>query len=165
MGLGRAGDSLDRSLLLELILLNKHLPRERKTLGKLLEEEKPNVVGYDGNKHFFRREELILLSSMLDRKKVERLELPIYIELTTELGRGTSRIVGELACEVVAKLLGLPPDRQAETGSIHLYRYEVRELRRKLPTTTQYMFSRGRKTGWDKNVLQDPGSNGWIRKL
>lgn len=162
MVLGRTGETLDKSLLMELILLNKHLPRERKTLGELLGEEKPNVVGYDGNKHFFRREELVFLSSILNEEQVEKLKLPIYIELTTELGRGTSRIVGELACEVVAKLLGLPPDRWGDRDAIHLYRHEIRELRRKLPTATQYMFSRGKRLIGDRNVLKDLGSNRWI---
>ena len=68
-----------------------------------------------------------------------RLRLPMLIEMSPDYGSGAARVQGEPEVELVAKILGKerPP---AQTRQIIIYLAEVRELRRKLPTTTQYAF-------------------------
>jgi hypothetical protein len=57
--------------------------------------------------------------------------------MSPDFGSGGARIQGEAEVEMVSKILGKerPRDKQ-----IIIYLPEVRELRRKLPTTTQYAF-------------------------
>lgn len=118
--------------------LNKHLPRERKTLAELLKEEKPSIVCRDGSTHRFIKEELRKLSSLLPTHCHNKLRLPIYIELgPTEFGTGIAKIRGEEECKVVNKILGVKP----KGDKVFIYRPDIRKLRKELPTTTQYAFT------------------------
>ncbi|HEX59831.1 MAG TPA: DUF61 family protein [Methanomicrobia archaeon] len=130
--------TMDEKTLVKLIRsLNKHLPERRKSLATLLQEDAPRVYGRDGSPHRFKKEELRLLASILPEELHDRLFLPIYIEFAPDYGRGAARIHGRLECEVVSKILGKNVE---QTDEMIIYRPEVRELRRKLPTTTQYAF-------------------------
>jgi uncharacterized protein len=82
--------------------------------------------------------ELGLISQSLSRFLWNRLRLPLLIEMSPDFGSGAARIQGEVEAEVVSKLLG--KHHRPEDRFIIIYMHEVRELRRKLPTTTQYAF-------------------------
>jgi uncharacterized protein (UPF0216 family) len=117
---------------------NQHLPKKRLPLTELLSMEKPGIEGKDNTFFIMDKAELELISQSLPRFLWCRLRLPLLIEMSQDFGSGAARIQGEVEAEVVSKLLGkhrLPEDR-----SIIIYMPEVRELRRKLPTTTQYAF-------------------------
>lgn len=117
--------------------LNQHLPKGRVTLKKLLKQEKPRVENRDGNTHRFKKRELEYLSELLPPEKYSKLRLPIIIRISPELGRGASKISGEVEKEVLRKIL----DKEEEDkDELILYRPEVRTVRKKLPTTTQYAF-------------------------
>lgn len=118
--------------------LNKHLPGERKTLLALLHEEKPSVQARDGSLHRIMRSELEELARLVPEADHGRLRLPIFIELTSDYGRGVARIHGALDCEVVRGVLGKEEETSGETLFIH--RDDVRRLRRRLPTATEYAF-------------------------
>jgi uncharacterized protein (UPF0216 family) len=128
--------------------LNKHLPDERKTLFDLLNEDKPGVQGRDQSIHRIKREELEELARLIPKEEYKNLRLPIYIELTSDYGRGIARIHGRLDCEIVRRILGEgregseeQHEKESEKGDeIFIYRADVRRLRRKLPTTTEYAF-------------------------
>ena len=103
--------------------LNKHLPRERKTLAELLKVKK---------------DELERLSSLLPSYYHNKLKLPIYIELgPTEFGTGVGKIRGEEACIIISKVLGVKPQKD----SVFIYRPDIRKFRKEFPTTTQYAFT------------------------
>jgi uncharacterized protein (UPF0216 family) len=65
------------------------------------------------------------------------LRLPLLIEMSPDYGRGAARVMGEPEVELVGKLLG--KERQTAKQLI-IYLPEVQQLRRMLPTTTQYAF-------------------------
>jgi len=71
----------DRLVKKQILSLNKHLPRQRKFLDELLQEERPHVVGADGTRHRFKKDELKKLSEILDKSEHHLLKLPIYIEI------------------------------------------------------------------------------------
>jgi hypothetical protein len=81
--------------------------------------------------------ELELISQSLPRFMWSRLRLPLLIEMSPDFGSGAARVQGEVEVEAVSKILG--KDRP-QGKQIIIYTPEVRELRRKLPTTTQYAF-------------------------
>ncbi|MBE0517210.1 MAG: DUF61 family protein [Methanophagales archaeon] len=128
--------------------LNVHLPGERKTLFDLLNEAKPGVQGRDQSIHRIKREELEEIARLIPEEEYNHLRLPIYIELTSDYGRGIARIHGKLECEIVRRMLGKgregseeQHEKESEKGDdIFIYRVDVRRLRRKLPTTTEYAF-------------------------
>ncbi|MDI6811348.1 MAG: DUF61 family protein [archaeon] len=128
--------------------LNMHLPGERKTLLDLLDEDKPAVQGRDQSMHRIKREELEEIARLIPKEEYKNLRLPIYIELTSDYGRGIARIQGRLDCEIVRRILGEgregseeQHEKESEKGDeIFIYRADVRRLRRKLPTTTEYAF-------------------------
>ena len=124
--------------------LNRHLPAERKTLAALLREDKPAVRGRDNSIQRIRKEELMRIASLIPEEAYQKLQIPVYIELTPDYGRGISRIRGKIECELVRKILGLSSERVQGQGQsedeIFIYRADVRKLRRELQTTTQYAF-------------------------
>ena len=58
-------DKSDKLLKKQIFSLNRHIPRQRKNLEDLLQEERPHVVGADGSRHRFKRSELKDLSNLI----------------------------------------------------------------------------------------------------
>lgn len=132
--------SMDKNLLVKTIqTMNQHLPSKRLNLAELLAMEKPGTRGKDNTFFIMDKAELDLISKSLPRFLWSRLRLPMLIEMSPDYGSGAARVQGEPEVELVSKILGKerPP---AQTKQIIIYLPEVRELRRKLPTTTQYAF-------------------------
>ena len=129
----------DKKVLIKNIqTLNQHLPGKRLPLTELLSMEKPGIKGKDNTFFIMDKAELELISQSLPRFLWTRLRLPLLIEMSPDFGSGAARIQGEVESEIVSKLLG--KHHRPEDRSITIYMHEVRELRRKLPTTTQYAF-------------------------
>lgn len=120
--------------------LNVHLPAERKTLAALLSEEKPEIQGRNGTSHRLMRAELEELAERIPSELHGQLKLPIYLELTSDYGRGIARVQGKHECEIVRALLGKELGADERADVLFIYRDDVRRLRRKLPTTTEYAF-------------------------
>jgi hypothetical protein len=120
--------------------LNVHLPTERKTLLALLKEDKPAVQGKDGAIHRIKREELEEIARLIPEEAYGKLRLPIYIELTSDYGRGIAKVHGKWDCELVRLILGKGRENSEKVDEIFIYRDDVRRLRRTLPTTTEYAF-------------------------
>ncbi|KXA90688.1 hypothetical protein AKJ39_02100 [candidate division MSBL1 archaeon SCGC-AAA259J03] len=116
--------------------LNRHLPKGRISLEKLLEQDKPRVENRDGDTHRFKRRELEYLADLLPPEKHSKLRLPIIVRISPELGRGASKISGKIEREVIEKIL----EKEGDEDELVIYRPEIRKIRRKLPTTTQYAF-------------------------
>lgn len=132
------GKAIDKNVLVKTIqTLNQHLPGKRLTLTDLLDMEKPGIKGKDNTFFIMDKSELELISQSLPRFMWNRLRLPMLIEMSPDFGSGAARVQGEAEVEVVSKILdkSRPYERQ-----LIIYMPEVRELRRKLPTTTQYAF-------------------------
>jgi len=128
----------DKQVIIKTIQsMNEHLPPKRKNLAELLKEEKPGVRGKDNTFYIMDKPELELLSSVVPRFLWPRIRLPILIEMSPELGSGAGRIQGQIEVEAVSKILNKD---KPEGKTLVIYLPEVRELRRKLPTTTQYAF-------------------------
>jgi hypothetical protein len=99
--------------------------------------EKPGIRGKDNTFFTIDKAELELISQSFPRFMWSRLRLPMLIEMSPDYGNGAARIQGEAETEVVSKILG---KERPQGKQIIIYLPEVRELRRKLPTTTQYAF-------------------------
>ena len=119
--------------------LNRHLPKGRVSLSALLEQEKPRVENQDGSTHRFKRKELEDLADLVPEEKHADLRLPIIIRISPGLGRGTAKVSGKIEKEVFEKILGKEHDEEEE-NELLIYRPEMREIRKRLPTTTQYAF-------------------------
>ena len=127
-------DPSDNILKKQVISLNRHIPRRRKTLAELLEEERPHVLGADGTRHRFKNIELKKIASMIDKEDYKKLKLPIYIEIES-LTSG-ARIAGDLESTIICKILKIDPCKR----ELFIYRPQIKELRIEFPTTTQYIF-------------------------
>jgi uncharacterized protein (UPF0216 family) len=124
----------ERLLKKQIMVLNRHLPRRRKTLKELLEEDRPHVLGSDGTRHRFKKKELKKIASFISPDKWGQLKLPLYIEISSEMSG--SRIKGKLECQVVCRIL----EKEDCGEEIYIYRADVKVVRRELPTTSQYIF-------------------------
>jgi uncharacterized protein (UPF0216 family) len=131
--------NIDRVLKFELSRLNIHLPERRISLKEALGSKRPQIAARDGSVHTFKREELDLLAKVVPEADWERLQLPILIALDPKLGRGAARITGEIEARAMGQILG----KKGEGEELLIYRPEVAIVRRKLPTTTQYLFVPG----------------------
>lgn len=130
------GDQSRRNRLLkkQIMSLNRHLPRQRKSLEELLGEDKPHVLGTDGTRHRFKKNELKKISSIIPMESWGRLKLPIYIEIDSD--SSGSRITGKLECQIFCQILRWD-DCDDE---IYIYRPDIKLVRKMLPTTSQYIF-------------------------
>ena len=131
------GKSGDKVIAKAVQALNKHLPVERKTLSTLLSEDKPAVRGKDSSVQRIKREELRKIANLIPKEDYGKLKLPIYIELTSDYGRGIARVHGKAECEIVRRLLG---KESKDVDEIFIHREDMRKLRRELQTATQYAF-------------------------
>ncbi|MDI6644337.1 MAG: DUF61 family protein [Methanobacteriaceae archaeon] len=127
-------DRADRLIKKQILSLNRHLPRSRKSLSELLKEDKPHVTGNDGTRHRFKWNELERLAKLIPEDDHPRLKLPIYIEIGSD--KSGARISGRLECEIVNRILG----STSSENEIFIYRPDIKILRMELPTTTQYIF-------------------------
>ncbi len=127
-------NNADRLLKKQILSLNRHLPRQRKSLKELLEEDKPHVVGVDGTRQRFKTSEIKRIAEIIPPEQHHLLKLPIYLEIESQTS-GT-RISGKLELKVVCHILNL----EVCTSEKYVYRSEMRILRKELPTTTQYIF-------------------------
>ncbi|MEN6330316.1 MAG: DUF61 family protein [Methanobacteriaceae archaeon] len=128
-------DRSDRLLKKQILSLNRHIPRQRKVVSELRSEDKPHVVGVDGSRHRFKRNELELIVSMLSDSEQDILKLPIYIEMDT-MASG-ARVAGKLETRILCEILNR---EECPSDEIFIYRPEMKLIRQKLPTVTQYMF-------------------------
>jgi len=122
----------------ELSRLNLHLPKTRKNLETLLKEDDPKVELRDGQYHFFKREELKYISTLLESEEHKSLYLPIVLEITPTW-HGYFRVRGKTAVKVIEKILGTYDPLEEKNEAI-FPRYLIPKIRKKLPTTTTYAF-------------------------
>lgn len=131
-------DSFIETLLREeLRVANRHLPRSRKSLAELLNEEYPSVLCRDGTLHFFRRRELEKLSTLIDRGDWDRLLLPIIITIVPESESFVGVVEDAHAAELISRILGL----EYRGGTLFLYKPQLYELRREYSTIFQLALS------------------------
>lgn len=123
----------------ELRVLNAHLPRHQKSLADLLREEYPYVACNNGSTHLFKRKELEYLASLIGADEQEALLLPMLIELGQNQGEAAVVCSGEVVEEVISKVLDMPI--KCKQKRITIYKPQLALLRRRLRTTTQYVFS------------------------
>ena len=139
MAFSGEGRGLNKNILVKTIqTMNQHLPNRRLNLTELLAMEKPGIRGKDNTFFIMDKSELKLISESVPRFLWSRLRLPMLIEMSPDFGSGGARIQGEAEVEMVSKILG--KEKPLGSRQIIIYIPDVRELRRKLPTTTQYAF-------------------------
>ncbi len=139
-------DEFEKKISLKFLqTLNRHLPKKRKTLRELLLEEKPDVESMDGSTHSFDKKELEKLASIVQEWEHDKLRLPIYLEMSSSMERGTIKISGRLECMIINRILY--GDEGAEKGGIEerdsmiIYYPHLPKIRKELSTTTQFMFT------------------------
>jgi uncharacterized protein (UPF0216 family) len=123
----------------ELRVLNAHLPGKQKSLADLWDEEYPHVLCNDGSAYLFKRKELRYLASLIDIDERKALLLPILIEVNAGRGEMAVLCLGEVDKKVIQKVLDMPLD--VREGRITIYRPQLALVRKRLKTTTQYIFS------------------------
>jgi uncharacterized protein (UPF0216 family) len=123
----------------ELRVVNVGLPQRQKRLSDLLNEEYPHVVCNDGSTHFFKKNELAYLASILDAEEQETLPLPMLIELGANQAEAAVMCEGKVEEKVISKALNMPVT--CEERRIRIYKPQLALLRSKFKTTTVYVFS------------------------
>ncbi|HEC57911.1 MAG TPA: DUF61 family protein [Candidatus Syntrophoarchaeum butanivorans] len=127
----------DRVIAKAVQSLNRHLPRERKSLYELLREDRPSISSKDGDTYRIKRDELEMIADLIPEDYHRKLYLPVLIEICPEYGRGAAKIRGKVQCSLVMELLKKEWRGEEE---IIIYRPEVSKIRRVLPTASQYAF-------------------------
>ena len=131
-------DSIVEKLLLEeLRLVNRHMPITRVSLAKLLAMEFPHVVLRDGSVHFFKKRELEKLLRYVKGDEVEKLLLPIVITMRPDIGEGVGLVDDAVAARVLSRILGL----EREEDRLYLYKPQLAILREQFDTVIQFAIS------------------------
>ncbi|MEM4717864.1 MAG: DUF61 family protein [Desulfurococcaceae archaeon] len=126
---------IDKILLEEFKLVNKHLPRRRVSICDLVNMEIPYIVTGDGGIHIFDPREIEILAKVSEHNC--SLKLPIIIEFIPQ-HEGIYVIRDPLEAEVVSKILGI-----TKNTPLILYRSILLELRKKLRTTSTILITPG----------------------
>ena len=117
----------------EIRKLNTHLPRDRKTLEKLLAEDKPRVEAIDGSPIPFKKKELAELARIVPKKLHKKIYLPFLILRRMDLGKSIYVVSGskieEFAVKKMLDLTALPFEEfEKDKEPLHLYRPYVSQL-------------------------------------
>ncbi|MGQ9542470.1 MAG: DUF61 family protein [Candidatus Bathyarchaeia archaeon] len=92
----------------EVRRLNQHLPKRKKTLRALIDEDEPSVETIDGGTIMMRREELLRLAELVPTSLHDKLQLPIVVQRRFDLGRSVYTVVRDKLEEFTLKYaLGL----------------------------------------------------------
>lgn len=118
--------------------MNQHVPAKRRTLGSLLLDDEPTYQGKDGSIYKLDRKELLLLAGFLDDEERSHLKIPILIMTDTSYGDGYWKVMGKIEVKALSKLIGRGPEKEDEMRVFYPY---FRDIRMKLPTTTNAVFS------------------------
>ncbi|MBP2172986.1 DUF61 family protein [Methanococcus voltae] len=110
----------------------------KKTLGELLNEDKP-VVMVNGERHRIKQRELDYLKDIASKD----LKIPIVLQVDSNLNEGTIKIEGTEEVNVISKILNKEINKFEENNLLYIYKPELRVVRKKLPTTTTYLFRMG----------------------
>jgi uncharacterized protein (UPF0216 family) len=130
---------LQESVRGELRIVNAGLPKSQERLSNLLNEKYPHVACQDGSTHSFKRSELEYLANIVDTDEQKVLALPMLIELGPNQGEAAVICEGEVEEKTISKVLNMPVT--CEQRRIRIYKPQLALLRRKLKTTTVYVFS------------------------
>lgn len=79
----------------EIRRLNTHLPKSRRTIMELLEEETPSVTTVDGGRIVMKRSELEELAGSLPEEARDKVRLPLVLFRRAELGPGAFTLLGD----------------------------------------------------------------------
>jgi len=137
-------DNLGNKISMKFIqILNRHLPVKRKTLKELMSEDKPCITNNDGSIHSFDKKELDMIASIVPEWEYNKLKLPIYLEMSSSMERGTIKISGRIECSVISRILyeGEEKMRVVDKDSMIIYYPHLPKIRKELSTTTQFMFT------------------------
>jgi uncharacterized protein (UPF0216 family) len=119
-------------------ILNTHIPRKRKSLAQLHDEEHPHVICNDGNAHYFRKRELDFLSQMISTEEQRTLLLPIILEVTHDSGEIIIRTKERTEAKILSRILNMSIVHR--NNKIIIYRPQLSIVRKVLKTSTQYVF-------------------------
>ena len=120
----------------ELMKLNTHLPKQRRSLRQLLTETDPTLAAMDGSTIVLKKEEIEELSRIVPPEYHDAVKLPIIVLRRMELGKSIYTVSGGRVEEItVKKILGKTnADYHAmnlEEKPFFLYRPDVSELVRR----------------------------------
>ncbi len=85
----------DTMLREEIRRLNTHLPKSRRTIMELLDEETPSVTTVDGGRIVMKRSELEELAGSLPEEARDKVRLPLVLLRRAELGPGAFTLLGD----------------------------------------------------------------------
>jgi len=130
---------LQECLKSELKVVNAHLPGKQKALSELMDEEYPHVLCRDGSSHLFKRKELDYLSGLLTEAERKKLLLPMLIEVRAAGDEMSLICQGGVEEKVISSVLDMPATRRGD--KVVIYKPQLAEIRKRLRTTTQYLFA------------------------
>ncbi len=114
---------------IEIKKLNESLPKFRKSISLLLNEEDPHYITLANEKISFNKKEIEEFSSFASEDELKSISLPIVIVKEWESKKGTYKILGnEFEIKLVNRILEKPEDAN------YIYLPEILELFRKFPS-------------------------------
>ncbi|NHK32416.1 MAG: DUF61 family protein [Asgard group archaeon] len=98
---------LDLIWSLDIEKMNDHLPAERRSLKKLMKDEKPEVKTKKNQTHRIRKKDLELVSQFIPENEWDNVKLPIILLRRTSLDKGIFSVSGgKRELYIIHKLVG-----------------------------------------------------------
>lgn len=129
-------EDIEKLLVDELKIVNKHLPHQKINLCTALKLEKPEIILRDGSIHRFDRKELNLIREILGEKACN-IDVPIIIYYHYSFGKNIYEVNGKVEIELINKLL---EKQTIINDKLYLSRPEIIHIRMVLRTTTTIAF-------------------------
>ncbi|WP_456472532.1 DUF61 family protein [Methanocaldococcus sp.] len=124
---------MDVDKIIKGIIKESYVRVKRKSLRELINEEKPHVI-INGKRHRIKRRELEFLKEIAN----ENLKLPIVLEYDNSIS--CIVVKGREEVKVISKILNKDINIFDEPDTLYIYKPELLEVRKKLPTATQLVF-------------------------
>lgn len=122
----------------EVRKLSYYLPKTRKTLKILLEEDTPSVETQDGKSILMKKEEMAKLSDIVPSYLQDKIQLPIIIQRRFDLGKSIYTVMGNKLEEfTLKKALDLTDhdfNEYEEEDTFHIFKPYLSELIRMFHT-------------------------------
>lgn len=122
----------------EVRRLNEHLPKTRKSLKTLLEEETPAVETQDGRSIIMKKKELEKFAEIVPTHLQDKIQLPIVVQRRFDLGKSIYTAMGnkleEFTLKKALELADHDFNEYKEESSFHIFKPHLSELMRMFHT-------------------------------
>ncbi|MCE5297000.1 MAG: DUF61 family protein [Euryarchaeota archaeon] len=117
--------------------MNSHVPAIRPSLEALLQMDEPSYSDKNGRTYIVSRDELLDLSSFVDKWELSRVKVPILLMTDPNYESGRWKVIGRVETKAISRILNREPEKEDE---ILIFYPQMMMLRKRFSTVTNCFY-------------------------